>query len=119
MLLTRKSTNVGTSVARRSRNVAAVLGKTIDRRTFLKRSGLTLGAGAVASQLPYGMIGKAEAQSAADGAGETQGRRQAGARLDWSISAGRNDGGRDRDATDRRYAARRPSVAAAVEYPAR
>ena len=48
MLLTRKSTNAGTSVARRSRNVAAVLGKTIDRRTFLKRSGLTL----VPAQLP-------------------------------------------------------------------
>jgi formate dehydrogenase major subunit len=34
---------------------------TMDRRTFLKRSGLVAGAGAFASQLPYGVIGKAEA----------------------------------------------------------
>ena len=33
----------------------------MDRRTFLKRSGLVAGAGAFASQLPYGAIGKAEA----------------------------------------------------------
>jgi formate dehydrogenase major subunit len=72
MLLTRKSTNVGTPVTRISRGVAQVLGKTIDRRTFLKRSGLTLSAGAVASQIPYGMIGKAKAASAAaEGSGET------------------------------------------------
>jgi formate dehydrogenase major subunit len=38
----------------------------MDRRTFLKRSGLVAGAGAFASQLPYGAIGKAEA--AKDGA---------------------------------------------------
>ncbi len=34
---------------------------TMDRRTFLKRSGLVAGAGAFASQLPYGVIGKADA----------------------------------------------------------
>ena len=34
---------------------------TMDRRTFLKRSGLVAGAGAVASQLPYGTMGKASA----------------------------------------------------------
>ena len=34
---------------------------TVDRRAFLRRSGLTLGAGAVASQLPFNMIGSAEA----------------------------------------------------------
>jgi formate dehydrogenase major subunit len=33
----------------------------MDRRTFLKRSGLAAGAGAFASQLPYGAIGAAEA----------------------------------------------------------
>jgi formate dehydrogenase major subunit len=33
----------------------------MDRRTFLKRSGLVVGAGAFASQLPYGVIGKADA----------------------------------------------------------
>jgi formate dehydrogenase major subunit len=34
---------------------------TLDRRTFLKRSGLVAGAGAFASQLPLGAIGNAEA----------------------------------------------------------
>ncbi|HSE48182.1 MAG TPA: formate dehydrogenase subunit alpha, partial [Terriglobales bacterium] len=34
-----------------------------DRRAFLKRSGITLGAGAAAAQLPFSMIGEAEAQS--------------------------------------------------------
>jgi len=38
----------------------------MDRRTFLKRSGLVAGAGAFASQLPYQVIGKADA--AADAA---------------------------------------------------
>jgi len=38
-----------------------MLAKTIDRRTFLKRSGVAAGAGAFASQLPFSMIGEAEA----------------------------------------------------------
>src|SRR2546426_7593126 len=38
---------------------------TMDRRTFLKRSGLVAGAGAFASQLPYGVIGKAAAKGEA------------------------------------------------------
>ncbi len=38
---------------------------TMDRRTFLQRSGLVAGAGAFATQLPYGVIGKAEAKTAA------------------------------------------------------
>jgi formate dehydrogenase major subunit len=45
---------------------------TMDRRTFLKRSGLVAGAGAFASQLPYGVIGKADAKGEA---GETQVKR--------------------------------------------
>ena len=69
MLLTRKSAGATASTSRISRSVVGVLGKTIDRRTFLKRSGLTLGAGAVAAQLPYAMVGKAnaEAETAATG----------------------------------------------------
>src|SRR4029453_11868012 len=39
----------------------------MDRRTFLKRSGLAAGVGAFASQLPYGTMGKAEAKGSADG----------------------------------------------------
>jgi len=42
-----------------------MLAKTIDRRTFLKRSGIAAGAGAFASQLPFNMIGTAEAQAKA------------------------------------------------------
>jgi formate dehydrogenase major subunit len=42
-----------------------MLAKTMDRRTFLKRSGVAAGAGAFASQLPFNMIGSAEAQAKA------------------------------------------------------
>ena len=56
--------------------LSGVLGKTIDRRTFLKRSGIA-GAGAAlatsASQLPFSMIGKAEAADAP--AGKTEVKR--------------------------------------------
>ena len=51
--------------ARLSRTIP--IAKTIDRRTFLKRSGIAAGAGAVASQLPFSMIGEAEAKTEADG----------------------------------------------------
>jgi formate dehydrogenase major subunit len=65
MLLTRKATGQAVAQARLARS--AMPGKTIDRRTFLKRSGISVGAGAVASQLPFNMIGQAEAQSGAEG----------------------------------------------------
>ena len=61
MLLTRKSAGTAVAQSRLSRGLSGVLAKTIDRRAFLKRSGVTLGAGAVATQLPFNMIGKAEA----------------------------------------------------------
>ena len=59
MLLTKKSDRASAASPRLRR----LVGKhpTMDRRTFLKRSGLVAGAGAFASQLPYGTIGKAEA----------------------------------------------------------
>jgi formate dehydrogenase major subunit len=62
MLLTRKATSRAVPQNRLARGIPA--GRTIDRRGFLKRSGLTVGAGAVASQLPFNMIGRAEAQEA-------------------------------------------------------
>ena len=73
MLLTRKSTGgaaaSSASQSRLSRSASqalrGVLGKTIDRRTFLKRSGVSVGAGAVATQLPFNMLGKAEAADTA------------------------------------------------------
>src|ERR1044071_7280959 len=59
MLLTRKATSHAVPSPRLSRNV--FINKTIDRRAFLKRSGFT--AGAVAAQLPFSMIGQAEAKA--------------------------------------------------------
>jgi formate dehydrogenase major subunit len=67
MLLTRKSTSVSARSSRLARNAAGMLGRTIDRRTFLKRSGITLGAGAVATQLPFSIVEKAEAAQEATG----------------------------------------------------
>src|SRR6059058_1368954 len=64
MLLTKIDTGAGerASAARpRFRRHAGAAPSTLDRRTFLKRSGLDAGAGAFASQLPYGVIGKADA----------------------------------------------------------
>src|SRR5689334_5273676 len=61
MLLTRKATRVAPAHSRVTRPVSNMLGRTVDRRTFLKRSGITLGTGAVASQLPMSMLGEAQA----------------------------------------------------------
>jgi len=48
-------------------NGVGLKGDTVDRRTFLRRSGLTLGGAAVASALPASMMKKAEAATAASG----------------------------------------------------
>ena len=61
MSLTRVSANTSAARSRLAKGLAGVLAQTIDRRTFLKRSGVTAGAGAFASQLPFNMIGRAEA----------------------------------------------------------
>jgi formate dehydrogenase major subunit len=52
-----------------------MLAKTMDRRAFLKRSGVTVGASAVASQLPFNMIGKAEAVTPDPAAGKIEIKR--------------------------------------------
>jgi len=49
----------------RFRRIAGARLPTMDRRAFLKRSGLVAGAGAFASQIPFNLIGRADA--AADG----------------------------------------------------
>ncbi len=67
MILTRKASSAAADSGRLSRNVSAYLGNTIDRRTFLKRSGLAVGAGAAVSQLPFSMMGKARAAEPAGG----------------------------------------------------
>ena len=72
MLLTRKTQSAAQSAlhqgsaSRLVRSASARLAgnpfvSTMDRRAFLKRSGLTVGAGAFASQLPFSMMGKAQA----------------------------------------------------------
>ena len=75
MLLTRKSAGAPahSSSSRLSRSLSGMLAKTIDRRAFLKRSGVAVGAGAFASQLPFSMIGKAEAKD--DNAGKVEVKR--------------------------------------------
>ncbi|PKO94458.1 MAG: formate dehydrogenase [Betaproteobacteria bacterium HGW-Betaproteobacteria-10] len=47
--------------------VGGMLAQTMDRRAFLKRSGLVAGGGALATQLPYNMIGHADAATATAG----------------------------------------------------
>jgi formate dehydrogenase major subunit len=70
MLLTRKAAGQAVPQSRLARTIPI---KTLDRRTFLKRSGVTVGAGAVAAQLPFSMIGEAEAK--ADDAGKLEVKR--------------------------------------------
>ena len=67
MLLTKKTSGGAAPQSRLAQGLGGVLAKTIDRRTFLKRSGLTAGAGAVAAQLPFSMIGEAQAKDAGEG----------------------------------------------------
>ncbi|MBI3045762.1 MAG: formate dehydrogenase subunit alpha [Betaproteobacteria bacterium] len=66
-MLTRKSTSVSAAQGRLTRSVSGMLGRTLDRRTFLQRSGVALGAGAVASQLPFNIVDKAAAAQDAGG----------------------------------------------------
>ncbi len=79
MLLTRKSATAASpqhrSERRLSRGLAGMLAKTIDRRAFLKRSGLAAGAGAFASQLPFNVIAKAEAASEVKEGGKVEVKR--------------------------------------------
>ena len=63
MLLTRKSAAPSEAVNPIAHAAAALGAKTVDRRTFLKGSGLAAGAAAFAAQLPLNMIGEAKAQT--------------------------------------------------------
>lgn len=49
--------------------IGSRLGATMDRRAFLKRSGIGVGAGAIAGSLPFGMVRKAEAAAEGGTAG--------------------------------------------------
>src|SRR5437660_3345653 len=63
MLLTRQATTQEAPRARLARAVSNVGARTMDRRAFLKRSGIGVGGAAVASQLPFDMIERAEAKA--------------------------------------------------------
>jgi formate dehydrogenase major subunit len=63
MLLTRKATASAVREPRLARGLSGVLAKTMDRRTFLKRSGIGVGSGVVATQLPFNIIERAEAKA--------------------------------------------------------
>ena len=58
-----KRTNGVANGPRLSKAVAGIAGSAIDRRTFLKRSGLAAG-GVAAASVPFGMVKRAEAQAA-------------------------------------------------------
>ena len=61
MLLTRKTSHASPTSSGLAAAATPHLGNTIDRRAFLKRSGLAVGTGAALSQLPFSMMGKAKA----------------------------------------------------------
>jgi len=63
----RKKTDGVTKGVRLAHVLSDVAGATIDRRTFLRRSGLTAGGLAAAATVGSGMVRKAEAQSATPG----------------------------------------------------
>src|SRR5690554_3999009 len=67
MKLTRKTPKTGVTTGRdgAASERFGLLGAAIDRRTFLKRSGLGAGAAALAGSLPLTMMRRAEAQDAA------------------------------------------------------
>ena len=62
-----KRTNGVANGPRLSKALASITGSAIDRRTFLRRSGLTAGGAAVAATMPLGRVQKAAAQSGTSG----------------------------------------------------
>jgi len=62
-MLTRKTNGVANG-PRLSKALSGLAGSAIDRRSFLKRSGLTVGGAAAVSGLSYGMVKKADAAAA-------------------------------------------------------
>src|SRR3546814_6855517 len=61
-----KRTNGAAGSPRLSKAIASIAGSAIDRRSFLKRSGLAAG-GIAAASVPLGMVKQAEAASTATG----------------------------------------------------
>ncbi len=72
MLLTRKSEGQVEHRNPLARAATALASRTVDRRTFLKGSGVAAGAAAFASQLPLSMVGEAHAAEGKAGKTETK-----------------------------------------------
>ena len=78
MMLTKKSSSTKGSANRLMRGASSQMSfagasfSSVDRRTFLKRSGLGIGVGAFASQLPFSFVGKAQAADEKKAAGDVQ-----------------------------------------------
>jgi formate dehydrogenase major subunit len=64
-MLTKKAKGA-TKGSRLSKAIAGVAGGALDRRSFLKRSGLTIGGAAAASTMDFGMVRQASAQATAE-----------------------------------------------------
>ncbi|MDP2869828.1 MAG: twin-arginine translocation signal domain-containing protein, partial [Methyloversatilis sp.] len=75
MTLTRKSASAPRGTSRLARAVSAAVPRTMDRRTFLKRSGMTAGAGAFASALPFSMVERARAADTPAAGGKVEIKR--------------------------------------------
>ncbi len=80
MLLTKKEAFTGavdhSGAQRVLQKVKSTIGTTMDRRTFLKRSGIGVGAGTVASQLPFNWVTPATAaDKPAEGGSKPEVRR--------------------------------------------
>src|SRR5687768_7048261 len=73
MLLTRKSEGSPQPRNPLARAMTALGARTVDRRSFLKGTGITAGAAAFASQLPLNFVGEAKAQAVK--AGKTEVKR--------------------------------------------
>ncbi len=78
MTLIRKTSSLQGSTHGRSRlarSLSPAAPRTMDRRTFLKRSGMTAGAGAFASALPFSMVQRAQAANAPAAGGKVEMKR--------------------------------------------
>jgi formate dehydrogenase major subunit len=75
MTLTRKSPAGSRASTRLARALTSSAPRTMDRRAFIKRSGLTAGAGAFAAALPFSMVERARAADAPVTGGKVEMRR--------------------------------------------
>ena len=85
-MLTRKSSRSPAAAGNGLSEALAgyVAPKRLDRRSFLKRSGIAAGAGAIGANLPFAMVRPAEAATAAAGDGAIEVRRSVAPTARWA-----------------------------------